>query len=442
MPREKIVIIGGGFTGLVAARELVRSGEALEITVVERGAELGGLAAGFPFCGTTLEKAYHHLFLTDSAILGLIRDLGLEDRLVWGDSSIGVYLEGRVHPFLTPLDLLRFSPCGLLGRLRLGLAGLYLQRTKDWRPLAAQTARAWLARACGADAMRTVWEPLLQGKFAEHAGDISMAWLWARIHTRAGSRRAGGEKLGYLRGGFAVVTSKLEEELRAAGVQVRVHATVEKLNLDEGQRSLVVDGEVIPFDRCVFTGSSEALAQLLPATPVFAEYRCKLASIDYLGAVCVVFASEQSIAGHYWTNVHEAEAPFLLVVQHTRLSGTEAYQGRHVYYLGCYQRTNGRAFQQSEAALVEEWFGYLKKIFPQFDAGRVQERHVFRFGAAQHVVDTGYEAKIPGRRTPAPGIYLANFSQIFPEDRGTNFAVREGTAAARTLLEDRGAGHG
>jgi len=60
----------------------------------------------------------------------------------------------------------------------------------------------------------------------------------------------------------------------------------------------------------------------------------------------------------------------------------------------------------------------------------------FRFKAAQHIVDTDYEKKIPGCRTPLPGVFLANFSQVFPEDRGTNFAVREGEKVAEMVRRE------
>src|SRR5258708_2558490 len=216
---RKLLVIGGGFTGLTAAYELSKHG-AFSITLVERGADLGGLAAGFTLLGTSLEKAYHHLFRTDTAILNLLQELGLAEKLVWCESSVGVYLGGQIYPFMSPLDLLRFSPCSLASRLRLGLVMLYLQKRKNWRPLVAQTAHQWMKRACGCDAMRTVWTPLLKGKFDRYFDSVSMAWLWARIHVRANSRggAVGQERLGYIRGGFSELTPRLESVITPAAV--------------------------------------------------------------------------------------------------------------------------------------------------------------------------------------------------------------------------------
>ena len=429
---RNILIVGGGITGLTAARRLAVD-KRCAVTLVESTPQLGGLAAGFPLAGTSLEKTYHHLFLTDTSILGLVRELGLEDRLMWCDSSVGIYRDGRVHAFKTPQDLLRFDPCNFPGRWRTGLAVLYLKYQKDWRGFASVTAHDWMTRACGASAMASIWTPLLKGKFDRHYQTVSMAWLWARIHTRANSRSvAGGEQLGYFRGGFNVVTTALELELRRLGVTIRTGTPVTALS---AKRTAVINGETVPFDDCLFTGPSPALARLLPAEEAYRAYAEQLCRIEYLGAICLVFTSDQDLGQYYWVNVNEPDAPFLVFINHTRLVGREAYGGKHIYYIGAYLPPDGETFGRPDADLAARWLGYLKRMYPEFDPGRMAEQHIFRFRSAQHIVDTNYAEKIPEYHTPLPGVWLANFSQIFPEDRGTNFAVREGEKVARLMLE-------
>ena len=374
------------------------------------------------------------MFLTDTHILNLVLELGLQDKLVWCDSSVAIYRDGKIHAFKTPLDLLRFSPCSFTGRVRTGLMTLYLKHQKDWRGFARQTAHGWLTRACGASAMAAIWTPLLRGKFNRHFDRVSMAWFWARLHVRANSRgRGGGEQLGYFHGGFNVITTALENELRRRGVQIRTGAAVEKISAD---RTAVIQGETVPFDFCLFTGPSPAFAGLLPAQESLRDYAAKLRGIEYLGAACLVFTSDQNLGDYYWINVNEPDAPFLVFLNHTRLMDKSLYGGKHVYYLGAYLPPEGNLFLMSDAGLAGLWFDYLKQLFPEFDAARVDERHLFRFRAAQHIVDTAYEERIPDYRTPLPGVFLANFSQIFPEDRGTNFAVREGLKMAALLQRE------
>lgn len=430
--KKKILIIGGGFTGLTAALRLSESPD-FAITIVESSGRLGGLAAGFPLGGTSLEKTYHHLFLTDTSILDLVKELSLQDQLVWCASSVGIYRDGKIHSFKTPKDLLCFSPCGFIGRVRTGMAALYLKHCKHWRGFIHQTAYEWMRRACGASAMETIWTPLLKGKFDRHYQNISMAWFWARIHTRANSRSdGGGEKLGYFRGGFNIITAKLEEVLSRRGVDLQTNTSVEKIT---AEKTAMINGKPMAFDACIFTGSSPALARLLPAQDSLNDYLAKLRSIEYLGAICLVFTSSQSLGDFYWINVNEPDAPFLVFIQHTRLIGPENYGGKNVYYIGAYLAPNGKTYSLPDAELTRHWFDYLKRMFPAFDVSRVDERHVFRFAAAQHIVDTAYESKIPDYQTPLPGVFLANFSQIFPEDRGTNFAVREGGKIAALVQQ-------
>jgi protoporphyrinogen oxidase len=433
---ENIVIVGGGITGLVAARALAASSDQLNITLLESGSTFGGLAAGMPLCGTSIEKAYHYLLTGDTEALRLIDELGLTDKLLYRAGSVGIFYNGKIYPFTTALDLLRFSPCTLIERFRLALAMLRLQRTEDWRPLASQTAQSWLERTCGPGVMRIIWNPLLRGKFDKYWDKVSMSWLWARIHTRANSRGRGRELLAYPRGGFASITQAIETELRSAGVSLRANSRVEKIDTNEGRHIQLADGEVIPFDRCLFTGPCDAFARVLPAEASLDNYRQQLESIKYLGAICVVFVSEQNLGENHWVNIHDMEAPFLVMLNHTALLEPSLYQGKYVYYLGCYRPHDSEWFAMEDNVLLEKWFDYFGLIFPEFNAAQISEKHVFRFRNAQHVVDCDYAERIPDFRTPLDRVYLANFAQIFPHDRGTNFAVRDGLKLANMIIDD------
>jgi len=432
---KRILIVGGGYTGLAAALRLAQTGK-YSITLTEVSGQLGGLAGGFQVAGTWLEKTYHHIFLTDTTILNLVAELGLKDKLTWCDSSVAIFRDGKIHPFKTPVDLLKFAPCSVAGRLRTGLAAFYLKHKKNWKTLLPHRAHDWMTRACGQSAMNAIWTPLLKGKFGSQYNDVSMAWLWARIHTRANSRVPGGEKLGYFRGGFNVLTAALESELRRLGVVIQTGAAVEKFSPEN--RVAVIASRETPFDACVFTGSSSALAGLLPAGNGYDDYGKKLRSIGYLGAICLVFTSDQSLGDFYWVNVNEPDAPFLVFIQQTNLVNASSYGGKHVYYIGAYLQVDEPRFKMTDEELSRLWLGYLPKLYPAFDASRINEKFVFRFRAAQHIVDTDYEKKIPDYKTPLPGVYLANFSQIFPEDRGTNFAILEGEKVAGLVKQELG----
>src|SRR5688572_31800530 len=172
---KKIAIIGGGFTGLTAAYELAKDGHQVEI--FEAAPQVGGLVAGFTLKdGTPLEKAYHFLYTTDNHMIEMAEELGIGDTLHFNLSSIGAFYKGKLYPFTTPLDLLKFSPLSLWGRIRTGLTGVRLLLVRNWHPLTKVTAYEWLCRVNGRAEADLIWKPLLRGKFDIYWDKITMAW--------------------------------------------------------------------------------------------------------------------------------------------------------------------------------------------------------------------------------------------------------------------------
>ena len=222
----RIGIIGGGAAGLAAAYELTRQGHYAE--VFEVAPFLGGQASTFDIGGGRLERGYHHLFVSDTAITELIHELGLGDQLAWLESKVGIYHSGRIWDFATPLDLLKFSPLTLVQRIRLGILTFILQKTRNWQKFEGVTAQDWLTRNLGRDIYEAIWEPMLRGKFGEHYDRISMTWLWGKIYLRVASRgkTLQKERLGYPMGSFGEVFERLEEEILRLGGDVHISARV------------------------------------------------------------------------------------------------------------------------------------------------------------------------------------------------------------------------
>lgn len=435
---KNVAIIGGGFTGLTAAYALSKQG--IRVTVYEREPVLGGLVAGFSLLGVSIEKAYHFFYKTDWHLLGLAEELGLGDRAVFYPSSIATYYQGKLYPFMTAKDLLTFSPLPFWDRIRTGLVAVYLQRLKNWQPLSRVTAHDWLMRWAGRKTTEVIWEPLLKGKFNKYYQTIAMSWLWRRIQIRAVSKERGqaGERLGYFRGGFVSLVTALETEIRQRGGTFVLRQGIERVeSAADGRPQLVINGEHHVYDAVLATVPSPVFAKLIAGNAgVSASYLEQLRSIDYLGAVIMVFATDRIISPYFWHNINDSAVPFLVLLSTSALTGTEFFGGKHVYYIGAYVPAEHRYFSEEPAAIMREWKDGLQRMFPDFDESTILEEHLFRFKDAQHIVGTDYAAKIPAYQSPVPQVYLANFSQIFPDDRGTNYAIEEGKKVASLIAKN------
>ena len=427
-----IAIIGAGVTGLAAAYDLTKLGHAVTIYEAEPG--VGGLAGGFraPHWGWSLEKFYHHWFASDKHTLGFIQELGWSDQVLFPRPYTVVYYQGQFYPLDSYLEALKFSlrHFSLLDVLRFGLVGVYLRLTPWWQPLERVTADAWLRRWIGPRVYQALWQPLIVGKFGEeNLGVVNMAWFWARLHSRT-------TRLGTFVGGFQALWDKLADLLRAQGVTIRLNTPVTQIRrvAPEQPGALVVEAASgsAPFDAVIATTSPATLASLAPDLP--ASYTASLRALKSLGAVVLVLALRQPLTKFYWHNLPKAAGfPFLALVEHTNYVQPEHFGGDHIVYCGDYLPPDHEYFTLSKEELLARFLPALQRFNPAFDRSWVKETWLWKATYAQPVPPVNYSQQIPAIRTPVPGLYFASMSQVYPWDRGTNYAVELGRRVARIL---------
>lgn len=414
----RVGIVGAGATGLSAGYTLATAGH--DVTLLEKAPELGGLVASIEVGGTLLERFYHHLFASDRAIIELVEELGLKDDLHFRSPTTGIYYDGRLHPFGTPREMLAFSPLAPADRVRFALSAAYLKALRRYERLEGVEALEWTSKRAGRRTTEVVWEPLLRGKFGDRAPEISMAWLWARVHHRT-------FKLGYLHGGFHRLYAALAGAIAARGGTILFDKSVERIERAAGEvRVTCADGTVERFDKLVVTTPPIELARAtgtLDGRP----------GPDYLGATCFLLELRRSLIPYYWLNVHDASWPFLAVVEHTRMEEPATYGGRHVVYVGNYVAREDRRFTADPQELLDEYLPYLRRLSPDFDPDDVLGWHFSKAPFAQPVVTVGYRSKIPPHRTDVEGVYLASMAQVYPQDRGQNYAVAMGRRLAEEI---------
>ena len=438
----RVGIIGGGAAGLAAAYELVKKGH--DAHVFERAPFLGGQASTFDVGGGRLERGYHHLFMSDTHMVDLIHELGLGHKLAWIESRVGFYYGGKTWKFTSPVDLLKFAPLSLLDRFRLGMVTLYLQKTRNGLKFEDVTATEWLQRRAGKRAYEVVLEPMLRGKFGEHYREISMAWLWGKIYLRVTSRGKPWEKekLGYPMGSFGEVFDTLGERIVEKGGQVHTSAGARRVVVEDGRAiGLEVemsgrDAEVRTYDAVIATTPSYVFTRLVPPLPE--EYAEKLTNVTYLAAVLLVLVLKRPLTEMYWLNVADRNMPFVGIIEQTNFVDPSLYGGKHIVYLANYPSVEDPLYQMNGEELLENFLPHLRSINPSFDPSWIEEYFHHKVDAAQPIIGVSYSRRIPDLRTPIKGLYLANTTQIYPEDRGTNYSVRLGKRVAEAALKDHG----
>ncbi|MCU0485501.1 MAG: NAD(P)/FAD-dependent oxidoreductase [Anaerolineales bacterium] len=378
--KSSIAILGAGIGGMSAAYDLAQAGH--RITIFEGADYTGGLAAGFkePHWEWSVERFYHHWFASDAHMLGLIRELGWQDQVIYPRPYTVMFHRGKFYPFDSILAALLYPGLGWgIDKIRFGMVGLFLRLTSNWRALEKQTAHDWMLRWAGERVYKQMWEPLLIGKFGErYYRQVNMAWMWARIKART-------TRLGTFKGGFQAFSDQLADHLRSLGVDIRL------------------------------------------STPV--------SSIQPAVVMVLALKHQLSEKGYYWYNIPKSAGyPFLALVEHTNFVSPEHFGGEHIVYIGDYLDTDHEFFQLSQEELLERFLPILPRFNPAFQRDWIRKAWLFRTPYAQPVPLVDHSKNIPAIQTPIPGLYFASMSQVYPWDRGTNFAVEIGRRAARLML--------
>jgi protoporphyrinogen oxidase len=431
----KIGIIGAGVAGMSAAWDLSRAGH--EVTIYEAEETVGGLASGFKDDGWewSLEKFYHHWFQTDKDLLRLLEEMGVRDQVLFPRPKTSYWVDGKIlRSEISPSAL--FLPLPILSKLRFGAVGAFIKLYPDWKSLERVTAHDFLMTFMGETAYGKFFRPLLIGKFGEEYQKVNMAWMWARVKARS-------LRLGIFTGGFQAFLSTLAAQLTARGVNIRLNTPVQEIGLQDMQPTLKVNGETLVFDRVLSTSSPSLMFKL---TPLLREtlYGDSITRLRSIGALCVVAALRHQLLtdGTYWLNLpattpdkKTSRFPYLALVEHTNWMDRAHYGGDHLIYMGDYVPTSHEYFRLSEAELTERFLATLPTFNPAFKPDWVRKTWVFRAPYAQPIPYVNHSGDIPAIETPLPGLYWASMSQVYPWDRGTNYAVEIGRRAAGLMVE-------
>lgn len=422
--RTQVTIVGGGFTGLAAAYELVKKG--IAVTVLEAESEIGGLAAAFEVGSQNLDRFYHHWFINDLEVIDLIDELGLNDHLEIKPTNTGVYYAKNFFKLSNPWDVLNFTPLNFVDRIRLGLLALRTRRVKDWKSLEDKTAHDWLRALGGEDVYRVVWQPLLKGKFGPYAEEVSAVWFWNKLKLRGSSRgKSGGERLAYFKGGFVALAEALAIRIKELGGHIELNKPVTKIESENGVWRTSTLNEIVISDQVIVTTALPLVAGMVRSW-ADKDYIARLERIKYLGNVCLVLELDRPLSKYYWLNVNDPSSPFVGVIEHTNFERPETYGGRHIVYISKYLPHTDHLYSMCADEFLDYALPYLKTMFPELDRDWIQTHHLWRARWSQPVVEKYYSKLIVSEDGLKEGFHVCSMAQIYPEDRGTNYAIRAG----------------
>ena len=431
--KVQVSIIGAGFSGLSAAYELVKQG--INVCVIESESEVGGLAAAFDVEGEKLDRFYHHWFTNDEAVMNLIKEFNLMDKVEISPTNTGIYYANNFFKLSTPFDLLKFKPLSLIDRFRLGLLALKARRVKDWELLEKMTAKEWLINMGGLNVYKVIWEPLLKGKFGPYAESVSAVWFWNKLKLRGGSRGKGGEeRLAYFKGGFIALAKFISKKMQSSGGELLLNTKVLNARRNDGKWIINTNKGYIYSDRVIFTTSLPIIANIIDN---FAkkDFLKSLRRIHYIGNICLVLELNESLSDTYWLNVNDPSFPFVGVIEHTNFESPKTYGGRHIVYLSKYLPHTDKIYSMNADQFLEYALPFLKKMFPHFKKSLIFRYHLWKARWSQPVVEKNYSSLIPMSDSPIEGMHICSMAQIYPEDRGTNYAIREGRKIGKRIAK-------
>lgn len=427
MDKQRIAVLGAGPMGLAVAYQLARDGH--QPVVFEADDRVGGMTAPFDFDGLEIERYYHFHCISDHAFLQILDELGLSDRMRWTQTSMGYWYRSRLQPWGTPQALLGFKGLGLVAKLRYAAHAFLSTKRNDWKPLDGVEATGWIRRWVGPQAYEVLWRKLFDYKFYDYAHGLSAAWIWSRIRRIGRSRYdIFREKLGYLEGGSSTLLKAMSAAIVEQGGEIRLRSRVEKVIIEGGRvEGVQIDGVRHPFAKVVSTVPLPYLPKLMPDLPP--EILEKFASKKNIAVVCVIAKLRKPVSRNFWVNVNDDGMDIPGLVEYTNLRPLD---GMHVVYVPFYVPGEHPKFAEPDAAFIDKVKSYLMRINPDLEEGDFLAVRASRYRFAQPICPPRYLETLPPVALPVRGLWAADTSYYYPEDRGISESIGFGREMARS----------
>lgn len=427
-PQQRIAVLGAGPMGLAVAYQLVLDGH--RPVVFEADDRVGGMTAAFDFSGLQIERYYHFHCISDSAFLRVLEELGLSGKMRWVATKMGYWYQNRLQPWGNPMALLTFKGLGWVAKFRYGLHAFLSTKRNDWKPLDHVEATGWIRRWVGKEAYEVLWRRLFDYKFYDYSTNLSAAWIWSRIRRIGRSRYSlFKEKLGYLEGGSQTLLDGLKAAIEARGGEIRLSTPASKVLMEHGAVTGVqTQAGVEAFDKVVSTVPLPYVPRLMPDLP--ASTLEAFAALKNIAVVCVIAKLRKPLTENFWLNINDPEMDIPGLVEYSNLRPLDP----HVLYVPFYMPGEHPKFKDADEVFLAKVRNYCMKINPELVREDFIDMRASRYRYAQPICDPGYLDRLPSARLPVNGLWVADTSYYYPEDRGISESIDFGRKLAQAAV--------
>jgi len=430
MQKKTIAVIGAGPMGLSVAYQLVKDG--YNPIIFEADDRIGGMSAIFDFDGLGIERYYHFHCTSDTAFFEILDELNLKNKLHWVSTKMGYWFDGKVQPWGNPIALLKFNGLSIMAKLRYGFHAFVSTKRNNWKPLEKSDATTWIKKWIGEEAFNKLWKKLFALKFYEYSNNLSAPWIWSRIRRIGRSRyNLFEEKLGYLSGGSITLLHAMQSFIESNGGEFRLSSAVTKLVMnDQYVKGIEVDGKFLAFDSVVSTIPLPLVSKIaldLP-TALLKEYKSKI----NIGCVCVIVKLRKPLTQNFWLNINDDTMDIPGIIEYSNLNPDVG----HIVYVPYYMPQTNAKFSDNDEVFKEKVIKYFNIINPNLAINDIVSIKVHRYYFSQPICEPNFLVTLPDVKCPIKGLWIADTSYYYPEDRGISESIGYGRKIAKRIIND------
>jgi protoporphyrinogen oxidase len=428
MSDKKIAIIGAGPMGLAVAYQLAQDG--YKPVIFESDDRIGGMTATFDFDGLEIERYYHFHCTSDDAFFDVLKELGIENELHWVSTKMGYWYQNRLQPWGNPMALLSFKGLSFIAKFRYALHAFLSTKRENWLPLEKYDAVTWIKKWVGDEAYNTLWKNLFALKFYEYSSNLSAPWIWSRIRRIGRSRYSiFKEQLGYLSGGSKTLLNAMKTNIEHNGGEFRLSSPIDKVVIENGSiKGIETNGELIAFNHVISTIPLPIAATIMPDLPlnILEIFKSKI----NIAGVCVIAKLTKPLTNYFWLNTNDPDMDIPGIIEYSNLNPEVG----HIVYVPYYMPQTNPKYNDSDAVFTEKVSAYFKKINPSITESDILDMRIHRYHFAQPICEPNYLSTLPNSKLPINGLWVADTSYYYPEDRGISESIGYGRALAKRVM--------